>query len=207
MNLRRAVTTLFSAVPQLWLGWTLYGVLRDPLAEAHRSWATDAWILMVMEFFLVHAGFMSLAVVLTREPRLRAGLFLGLAAFYVLFLMAFWFGSDGSPIVIGAAALLAGRLVDSLGGGEHGFGERTFVSVSGVLLYLGGAFASALPENFPPFGFTPNVMAELRPAFGDMGGLWFDDPQRVVAFGAAYFVANGLLDLGRGFHAALYRRA
>lgn len=205
MNIGRLVTALFSAVPQLWLGWTLFGVLHDPLGGSNRPWATDAWLIMVMEFFLVHAGLMSMAVIAMHEVWQRAAVAAGLAAFYALFFTGFWFISEGSPVVLAPAVLLAGRLIDAHIGGNNLFGERAFVSVTGVLLYLIFAFATTVPENFPRFGFTPAVMAELGPAFGDTGGLWIDDPQRVVLFGACYFIANGVLDLARGYYMA--RRA
>jgi hypothetical protein len=206
MKTSRLAAALFSAVPQLWLGWTLYGVLHEPLAGANRLWATDAWLIMIMEFFLVHAGLMSMGIIMVRELRLRALIAIGLAAFYTLFFLAFWHVSGGSPVVLASAVLLAGRLIDAHGGGAM-FGERAFVSVTGVLLYLAGVFATVIPDPFPRFGFTSEVMAELKPAFGDAGGLWIDDPQRVVAFGAAYFTANGVLDVLRGAYMARHARA
>jgi hypothetical protein len=203
MKISRLVAALFSAVPQLWLGWTLYGVLYEPLAGANRMWATDTWLIMIMEFFLVHAGFMSMGIVMVRdEVKLRVLVTIALAGFYALFFLAFWHISDRSLIVLAPAVLLAGRLIDAHSGGTNMFGERAFVSVTGVLLYLIGVFATAIPDTFPPFGFTPEVMTELRPAFGDSGGLWIDDPQRVVTFGAAYFFANCVLDIIRGLYMA-----
>jgi hypothetical protein len=205
MKTGRLLTALVSAAPQLWLGWMLYGVLHSPLAGTNRLWATDAWLIMVMEFFLVHAGFMSMGVVMMREPLKRALVALGLGSFYALFFTAFWFISEGSPIVLVPAILLVTRLVDAHGGGHDLFGERAFVSVTGVVLYLIGVFATAVPDPFPAFGFTPEVIAEIRPASEGSGGLWIDEPQRVVVFAAAYFFANGLLDVARGLYMA--RRA
>jgi hypothetical protein len=241
----RFIVTLFSAVPALWIGWTLYGALHDPLGEGNRTWAVNAPVLMMMEFLLVHAGVVTMGVLFVRELRMLLLAIAALAAFYAVFFAAFWNMTGGSHVVLAAGVLLMGRLVDTLGlgwrsvlarssrpswrvsfeqamlsGGAAGTAststasdstvprhaaslfnpailERTIVSVTGVLLFLIGIFASLIPDPFPQFGFTPAVLAELRPASG-MSGPWFDEPQRVVAFAAGYFATTGVLDLVRG---------
>ena len=52
-----------------------------------------------------------------------------------------------------------------------------------MVAYLGGAFLTTLAP-VPRLGMT----AEVQPRFGlDGGGLWIDEPNRVVAFGVVYF--------------------
>jgi hypothetical protein len=149
-----------------------------------------------MEFFMVHAGFMSLGV-MAGERRWRIGIAIGLAAFYLLFIAMFALVFDAKWMAVVAAALLAGRLGGAALRGPAEFPERIVVSVVGVVLYLGAVTATAGPETFPAFGFTPAVLQELRPAFGNTSGLWVDEPHRAVAGAALYFFALGLLELAR----------
>ena len=62
-----------------------------------------------------------------------------------------------------------------------------------VMAYLAAVFATSSPESFPRWG----ILAELQPQLdlGEPGGgLWVDEPHRVVAAGVIYF---GLLCTGK----------
>jgi hypothetical protein len=60
-----------------------------------------------------------------------------------------------------------------------------------TLCYLVGVVATAA-GTLPRLGFDPAFVASLHL---EGGGLWVDEPWRVVAFGAFYFGAIGLLEM------------
>lgn len=187
---------LLAALPALWLAGYLCHVLVDPLASATtRQWATDAPMLMAMEFLLVHAGFLSLVAMVQEKLKTRALIAGGLAAFYLLFMAMFWFVSKGSGVVLAGIVLLVSRMVSGVMLGAEGIRQRGIVPVINVVLYLFFCIVTTVPERFPDFGFSAAVMEELKPAFEGQSGVWVEAPQRALAFGALYFLFQGLLCL------------
>ncbi|MGE0876412.1 MAG: hypothetical protein AB7O31_17250 [Burkholderiales bacterium] len=193
---RQRLAILVAAVPALLLAAQFAHVLVAPLAGNNRQWAVDAVVLMLLEFFMVHAGFMSLAA-MAGERRWRVGIAVGLGVFYLLFVAMFAYVFDALAMAAVVAVLLAGRLGGAALGGPGEMTSRIIGSVVGVVFYLGAVTVTAGPESFPAFGFTPEVIRELRPAFGSTSGLWVEEPHRAVAGAAAYFLMLGLFELGR----------
>jgi len=106
---QQRLAILASALPTLLLAGLFAHVLIAPLSGNNRQWAVDAVVLMLMEFFMVHAGFMSMAA-MTGERRWRVGIAATLGVFYLLFIAMFAFLFDAKWMAIVAAALLTGRL-------------------------------------------------------------------------------------------------
>ena len=190
-----------AALPALAISAQFTHVLFAPLAGNNRQWAADAVALMALEFVMVHAGFMSLLVVTTGARARRIALAAALCAVYLMFIVAFSRLFGQLAMTLAAAALLAGRLADAAASGQDGFTERAGVSIFGVFLYVIVVAGSAGPVRFPAFGFTPEVLRELRPLLGDGSVVWGAEPQRVVAAAAVYFLAQGLFELARLLHA------
>ena len=198
--MRQRAAILVAALPALALSAQFTYVLFAPLAWNNRQWAADAVALMALEFVMVHAGFMSLLVVTTGARARRIALAAALCAVYLMFIVAFSRLFGQLAMILAAAALLAGRLADAAASGQDGFTERAGVSVFSAFLYVIVVAGSTWPR-FPAFGFTPEVLRELRPLLGDGRGLWERQPQRVVAAAAVYFLAQGLFELARLRHA------
>jgi hypothetical protein len=197
---RQRAEILFAVVPPLALSAWLGFVLLRPLADTStRQWALDAPMLMAMEFLLVHSGFLALAALGQPTPWRRATFAGALGAFYLLFVGAFWFVSGGSAVIGGAMVLLVARLAGGvLEAPPRGEVElRRATPVFNAVLYLILVAVTSASKGFPTFGFTPEVLAQLRPDFGTATGLWAEQPQRPVAFGALYFLVQGLFELAR----------
>ena len=193
---RRNIALSAAALPPLCVSFQFFWVLNAPLAGTNRQWALDAWLLMATEFFLVHASALSLAFAAALGPSRRGAFMAILAIFYGFFMYKFWTMSGESWIVAGAGLLLAGRLVSAAIGGDVGV-ERFRTSLFAAVLFLILVGITSAPRTFPSFGFTPDVLEQLRAASGDARGLWVREPHRVVWFGAFYFLALGLLELWR----------
>jgi len=91
-----------------------------------------------------------------------------LGALYLLFIVAFGRLFGQPAMILAAAVLLAGRLAGAAVGGPAELTERASVSVFSVVLYLTVVAGSAASASFPAFGFTPEVLRELRPLLGHL---------------------------------------
>lgn len=194
-NPRREIALLAAALPPLCVSAQLFWVLHAPLEGPNRQWALDAWLLMATEFFLVHASVLSIAFSAALGPARRGAFMSILAVLYGFFMFKFWAMSGESLIVVGAGLLLAGRLISAAVGGD--FGERLRTSLISAVLLLILVGVTTEPRTFPTYGFTPEVLEQLRSASGGGRGLWIREPHRVVWLGAVYFLVLGLLELWR----------
>ena len=194
-RLRYAV--LASALPSLCMSLQLFYVLHAPLAGTNRQWATDAWLLMMAEFFLMHAGVLSVTFSVVRGPFQRTAIIAVLAGFYAVFMFGLWKVSGGSWIVAGAALLLAARLIGAAIGGRE-FNKESFrLSWISAGLFLLLVAVTTAPAQFPVSAYTPEVLEQLRSASAGGKGLWVREPQRAVGLGAFYFLFLGLYELWR----------
>lgn len=193
---RQRLAILVAAVPALLLAAQFSWVLSAPLAGNNREWAVDAVVLMLLEFFMVHAGFMSLAAMAV-EGRWRIAVAAGLGVFYLLFIVMIAWAFDAPLMALLVGALVAGRLGGAALRGPGEMNARIIGSVVGVVCYLGAVFGTTVPESFPAFGFTPAVLQELRPALGSSEGLWVEEPHRAVAAAAVYFLLLGIFELAQ----------
>jgi hypothetical protein len=167
----------------------------SPFALGELSVKT-ALLVMLVEFFLIHAtGFFTAIGGSAKVPRRsRMLLMLGMTVFYLLMVGAFaWTFKEWWPLVaflwlaVGKA-IWAWSTRPGVADAAH-TGAMTAWGGS-VVAYLFGVFLTTLLP-MPRLGMTEAV----RPDFGlEGGGLWIQEPHRVVAFGAIYF---GLLCVGK----------
>lgn len=193
---RQRIAILAAALPALALSARFAWVLVAPLEGGNAQWAVDAVTLLVLEFFLVHAGFMSMAA-MTGPRTWRIGLALLLGAIYLGIIGVFALVLDGPGMALIAAVLLAGRLSSAALGGPGEMKERIAGSVVSVVFYMAAVIGTVAIPGFPAFGFTPEAMQALRPLFGFSSGVWIEEPYRAVAAASIYFLALGLFDLSR----------
>lgn len=166
----------------------------EPTALAERM---VAYLLLVMliEFLVVHAsGFMGMTLLgdTTRTTKIRA--LAGLGVFYLLFAAAFGWGFGAWWPVAAIAGMTLNRMLSALFDPAPTQAQQQAAMsgwVVGVLAYVLGAFLTTLAP-MPAFGLTPDAIRAL-----DLpgGGLWVEEPYRVLAFGAFYFAATGLSEL------------
>jgi hypothetical protein len=153
-------------------------------------------LVMLLEFVIVHSsGFMA-AFLASDIPRGKKALWIvGLSGFYTIFTGGFALVFRTWWPVTGFWLLTLNRLSSVLLGQAPVGREKELVRHSwgaGVLFYLVFAIVTALLP-VPRLGITPAVVA-AQPLPGS--GLWFDEPQRVIAFGFLYFTAMALWELG-----------
>lgn len=153
-------------------------------------------IVMLLEFLVVHSsGFFAVLVYDPETSRGRRTLYvLGLSLFYLLFVLA-WALSFSEWWPLGAFAWLIGSRLGAIWLAPVPLEvERTRQIVLwalSVVLYLAGVGAT-IESPLPHFGITPEVV----PALGiEGGGLWLEQPHRVIAFGAVYFGALAMAKL------------
>jgi len=156
-----------------------------------------AMLIMLMEFFIIHgAGFFTVIGGMADVSRTKRVLgLLGLSVFYLLMVGAFaWSFGEWWPL-LAFGWLVLGKVVWTLRI-RHATEEVSALQMaawagSGVAYLLGCFVTVLLPV--PRLG----MHADLQPLYGfgeENGGLWIDEPHRVVAFGALYF---GLLCAGK----------
>jgi len=153
-------------------------------------------LIMLLEFIVVHsAGFMGAAAIGDASRLRRTGWILGLGAFYTLFVGAFAL-AFGTWWPLGAFwALTLNRLLGILLGQVPSEDGKLFIMrgwAVAVMAYLGAVFATTLLP-VPALGIDAAVRAAANLTGG---GLWIDEPQRVIAAGFLYFAALGLSELG-----------
>lgn len=149
-----------------------------------------AMLTMLVEFFLIHAtGFFTAIANQPRSDRgLRIGGVIGLSVFYVLMIGAFaWSFGEWWPL-LAFGWLVVGKLAwvrNSAPVSDDDTMLQMAAWAGSVVAYLFACFATVVPP-VPRLG----MKAELQPQFGfgeGQGGLWIEEPQRVVAMGALYF--------------------
>jgi len=153
-------------------------------------------LLMLLEFVVIHsAAFMGQAVVDIDQPPARAMAILGFGLFYTIFVGAFGLAFHTWWPVAGFWLLTGNRLLGVLVGQAPDGEERRYLRAgwaTGVVFYVGAVFLTLfLP--LPRFGITPDVVA--RQGFAGMGGVWIQEPHRVVAAGFLYFAATAVSEL------------
>lgn len=149
-----------------------------------------AMLTMLVEFFLIHATgfFTAIANQPRSDRRLRIGGVLGLSLFYLLMVGVFaWSFGEWWPL-LAFAWLAIGKVVwiwRSAPPSDDDTGWQMAAWAGSVVAYLFACFATVIAP-VPRLGMS----ADLQPMFGfddSQGGLWVEEPQRVVAMGAIYF--------------------
>lgn len=151
-----------------------------------------ALLVMLLEFFLIHAtGFFT---AIGGSPKIRRVwrmlAMAGLTLLYLAMVGAFaWSFGETWPVLaflwlaVGKAAWAWGTRPGAGAGGDDAMAMPMVAWAGSVVAYLFGAFATLLLP-LPRLGMTQ----EVQPRFGlEGGGVWIEEPHRVVAFGLVYF--------------------
>lgn len=185
---------LLAALPDFAIAGAFLYTWNDPFALGETA-ARYFMLTMLLEFIIVHSsGFMGSIVLARQDARRRMWMIIGLSLFYTLFVGGFALGFGTWWPVWAFWGLTLNRLLSILIGDVPEGRERQYVRAGwalSVMYYLGGVFATVfLPV--PELGMTSSVRASL-----DLpgGGLWVDEPYRVMAFGVLYFGLAGLGEL------------
>lgn len=193
MDLSRALPYAASA-PALLIAAQFCWVLADPLHPFNRDFAPEAWRFVQLEFMLLNATILTTAFArsLAGNPPARAAILslLGLGYGYS-FIFPLWRITEGSPLIVETALLLALRFYQAWNDREDGYGGRVAYAVMAMIV-LGMLSVIALaPYPVPAFGFTPDVMAELEISPEGWSTIWTSQPQRPLLVGVAYFLLIG----------------
>ncbi len=152
-------------------------------------------LVMLMEFIVIHSAAFMGNVALSNANRARRGLsILGLGAFYTLFAGGFSLAFHSWWPVGTFWGQTVNRLLGVIVGQVPGEEQKAFImrgwAASGILYLLGCFLTLLLPV--PRLGLTPAaVAAQHIPG----GGIWVNEPQKVVAFGFLYFSLMGWSEL------------
>lgn len=155
------------------------------------------WLLltMLLEFIIIHSTAMLGSAVFTNpDPRKRLAIVIPLVLFYCVFALGFSLGFHTWWPLVSFVLLTANRMTPLIARSALANDEKTTLGASWAgttLCYLVGVFVTTLAP-IPRFGLTSSEVAALHL---EGGGLWIDQPWRVIAFGAFYFTAVGLLEL------------
>lgn len=192
---------LLAALPDFALAIAALLTWIDP-SILGEEWAGYFLTLMLLEFIVVHSAAFLGSVAFSDAPRRhRVKLTLGLAGFYTLFGAAIAFGAKAWWPLLAFWGLIVNRLLGILFGTVPSGHEREAMQASwvvGALSYLVGAFATVLLP-LPELGVRREM---LGPIGDDSGGLWVDEPHRVMAFAFLYFTLAGLYALFAGRQAS-----
>ena len=152
-------------------------------------------LMMLMEFIILHSSaFLACAMTMPPSRILRLGAVIGLGLFYTLFVGAFSLSFHTWWPVVSFWLLLANRIMAVAMGKapkERDFGFIVIGWAVAVACYLGYAALTAT-VNIPRLGVTLAVQqAQPLPA----GGLWSQEPWRVIAFGTFYDATIAVTEL------------
>lgn len=162
------------------------------------------WIMLTMlvEFIVVHsAPFMGLQLVSDMPTARKVRNVIVIGGFYSLFLLGFSLAFHAWWPFVSFWTLTFNRLtVLWFRQAPEGRARATLQAswAAGAACYLGGVFLTTLAP-VPRLGISPSYVASLQLSGG---GLWIDQPWRVVAFGALYFASLGMFE-ATGFRALL----
>jgi ribose/xylose/arabinose/galactoside ABC-type transport system permease subunit len=152
-------------------------------------------LIMLMEFFILHSSaFLGAAMTMPRLRSTRILAVVGLGMVYTMFVgsIALSFGTWW-PLV-SFWMLLVNRMMAIVLGSRPATGDFGFIVLGwalGSACYLGYAFLT-VTASIPRLGVTAAVQA-AQPIPG--GGVWADQPWRVIAFGTFYYATMAMAKL------------
>lgn len=186
------ITSVVSSIPDFILAWVLLQIWLYPLKNSSRGvhWALT---LMLMDFFIIHsAGIMRGVVQMDIERWKKVPLLLFLCSVYSVFVYMFgsWAATQGFWLLClnRAIPVLTGRVPKE---GAAPTQADYDIATSGVLLIF-AVFVGAFMW-FPALGVTPEVKQKL--GFSS-GGIWNDQPYRIMATGVIYYTTYAFIKLG-----------
>lgn len=189
-----SVAGMISSVPDFSLALSFLLTWFTPYALGTKM-VSYLVLVMLFEFIVVHsAGFMGFTLV-SDLPKLRKSLaVIGLGLFYTMFVGAFAWGFKEWWPLAAFWTMIANRLLSILLGQAPTEKQRSMVMTSWgfqVACYLAFVFLTVLAP-IPAFGIDEDV---IRAQNFEGGGLWLEEPHRVMAFGFLYFMSIGLFEV------------
>jgi len=156
--------------------------------------ATYAGQLMTLEFVVVHSAvIVGYLGTISRSRIVNGALIIGLSALYSMLAIMVGRASNSLWPLWSFWGLTLNRLVSLVGNrlpDEKRAARLGTRWVASVVLYVGWVMLTTfLP--IPALG----IDASMVPANPKLGGLWVEQPQRVLAAGAGYFFSQAYLDL------------
>lgn len=152
-------------------------------------------LIMLMEFFIVHSSaFMGAAMTMPRRRITRVLGVIGLGMFYTIFVGSFAYSFGTIWPLVSFWMLLVNRMLAIIMGPAPQPGDFNFIVLGWAacsFFYLIFALITSIAA-IPRFGITATVLA-AQPMSG--GGIWADEPWRVVAFGVFYFASVAVTEL------------
>ena len=191
------LTVLLSAAPLLAAAVTFATAWVAPLRLGPTAVRFFMYV-MLLEFIVVHStGFLGMTMLTEANRRRRALKFAGLLAFYSIFAGVFSLASQSFWPLINFWVLtlikVPGMVINRPPvPAQRALREQWVVMIVAYIVFAG--FTTLMP--LPHLGITPEVVAGQ----GFLtGGLWVEQPHRVMAFGFFYFGALGLWELWKPF--------
>lgn len=152
-------------------------------------------LMMLMEFIILHSSaFLAFAMAAPSGRVMRLAAVSGLGLFYTLFVGSFSLAFHTWWPFVSFWTLLLNRMLAVLLGETPREGDLGFIVAGwavGVASFLGYAMLTSFAQ-IPRLGITAAVQA-AQPISG--GGLWADEPWRVIAFGAFYYATIAISEL------------
>jgi hypothetical protein len=152
-------------------------------------------LMMLMEFIILHSSaFLACAMTMPPSRILKIGAVIGLGLLYTMFVGAFSLAFHTWWPIASFWVLLANRMLAIMLGKapeERDFGFIMVGWAVGVACYLGYVLLTAT-VNIPRLGVTLAVQ-QAQPS--DVGGLWAEEPWRVIAFGTFYYATIAVTEL------------
>jgi hypothetical protein len=193
MNFRLPFPHVFSSLPDFAMGLAFLATWIDPYSLGN-DMPQYLLLVMLMEFIIIHsAGFMGVIIYGEGDRKRRILFVIGLGFFYSLFVVGFALAFGEWWPLWAFWILIFNRLMSGLFEGDNSETKKKFVMgmwAVGVFCYLVGVFATTLLP-VPELGITPQVISGMNLSGG---GVWIDEPYRVLAFGFFYFTAVGLFE-------------
>lgn len=184
----------FSAAPDVMMGLAFLAtwIVPDALGgNMHEYFIT----IMLLEFITIHsAGFMAWAIIDGTSKMIKILRVIGLGIFYSLFITAFTV-SNGEWWPLWTFWLLIVNRIMTVLFSDESDGPRQVVLMTswgwGVFCFVAAIMITVLLP-VPAFGWTGEALKHLK--FSGKG-LWFDNPQSLMAAGFLYYTAVAWFEL------------
>ncbi|MDD8018761.1 MAG: hypothetical protein PHP42_10350 [Bacteroidota bacterium] len=194
MNFRLPYPGLFSSAPDFIMALTFLVTWIDPYALGDKM-ISYLLLIMLMEFIINHSSaFLGAAMFTENVKSKKVMMILGLGVLYSIFVSGFALAFGEWWPFLAFWGMIANRMLSVLLGQSPEGKEKQVMGgmwlVNNVCYLVGVAVTIGTP--LPSLGVTPDAIAH---AGLTGGGLWIEEPYRVLAFGFIYFTAVGISEL------------
>jgi hypothetical protein len=194
--LARTFFAITGGVPLLGLACGLVLVWLEPVTALGGDWLRAAVSMVLIEFLLLHSGaFMAAGPTIFPLRWQRLAWFLGFSAVYAISLISYarWCEND-SVLWLLIGVVISRLLTLVVLHDQRGTILMLQRSAVGMIVLIVTAVICFIP--WPPLGITESMRYN---AFGETGDLLSTYPQRMIAWGVAYFTLMGLIEVWAGW--------